>query len=43
MRGYVEKLKDFYKKGLYTVAQIQKLLNNGKITQEEYKYIITND
>lgn len=42
MRSYVEKLKDFYKKGLYTIAQTQKLLTNGKITQEEYEYIIND-
>lgn len=40
MRALVEKIKKYYDKGLYTIVQIQQMLDAGKITEEEYYYII---
>lgn len=39
MSVFVESLKRLYKKGRITVAKLQELLNDGKISQEEYNYI----
>jgi len=40
IRPFVVKVKEFYDKGLYTLAQIDNMLVKGKITQDEYNYII---
>lgn len=35
-----EKIRGWYRKGIYTVAQLEKLVEKGKITQEEMDLII---
>ena len=40
MRKFVEKIKTYYEKGLYTEAIVHKFLEKKKITQEEYEYIL---
>lgn len=40
MRSFVEKVKTFYMRGVYKKAQIDAMLEAGKITQEEYDYIV---
>lgn len=41
MREFVEKVKKFYDKGIYKKSQIDAMLEAGKITQEEYDYILS--
>ena len=36
----LEKVKKFYEKGVYKLAQINAMLSAGKITEEEYRYIV---
>lgn len=38
-----EKIKRYYKMGLYKEAHIQKLLSVGAISQEEYNEITTDN
>lgn len=40
MRAAVEQIKKFYDKGIYKISQINAMLEAGKITQEEYVYIV---
>ncbi len=40
MRSYVEKLKKYFDKGIYTYDTIVNLLEKGKITEEEFAYIV---
>ena len=40
MRGYVERLKKYYSKGLYTYDSMIRLLDLGIITEEEFHYIV---
>lgn len=40
MRTFVKSLKRLYDAGRCTDVYITSLLENGKITEEEYKYII---
>jgi len=40
MRPLVEKIKMYYDKGIYKKAQIDKMYESGKITYEEYRYIL---
>lgn len=40
MRAIVLKIKALYDKGAYKIEVINKLLEAGKITQEEYIYIV---
>lgn len=40
MRTVVEKIKAYYKKGIYTLAQIDAMYTAGKITHEERDYIL---
>lgn len=39
----VEKMKYYYQTGLWNINMIDKLLKLGKITEEEYNYIIGNN
>jgi len=43
MSARIEKLKRYYNSGKISLADIDKLLEAGKITQEEYDYIIASD
>lgn len=40
MKAFVEQVKKYYQKGIYSIAQINAMLNAGKITEEEYAYIV---
>lgn len=40
MRALVESLRRLYKGGKITAEKVAELLTEGKITQEEYEYII---
>lgn len=40
MRGYVERLKKYYSKGLYTYDSMIRLLDLEIITEEEFHYIV---
>ena len=40
MRAFVEQVKKYYKKGIYKIAQINAMIAAGKITDEEYTYIV---
>lgn len=40
MRSYVEKLKKYFDKGIYTYDTIVNLYEKGKITEEEFLYIV---
>lgn len=40
MRNYVERLKKYYSKGLYTYDSMIRLLDMGIITEEEFAYIV---
>jgi hypothetical protein len=40
MSTYVKSLKRLYEAGRLTDVRITELLENGKITEEEYQYII---
>lgn len=40
MRAVVEQIKKYYTKGIYSIAQINAMLKAGKITDEEYRYIV---
>lgn len=40
MSAFVESLKRLYKAGRVTMAKLNSLLAEGKITKEEYDYII---
>ena len=40
MRNYVERLKKYYDKGLYTYDSMIRLLDKGIITEEEFTYIV---
>lgn len=42
MRAFVEKIKTFYEKGLYTEEQVRVFYEKGKITEEELNYILGN-
>ena len=42
MRAFIEKIKTFYDKGLYTEEQVRAFYEKGKITEEELKYILAN-
>lgn len=35
-----EKIKKFYKMGLYTEAQVYKFVEKGVITEEQYRLIV---
>lgn len=39
----VDKMKYYYQMGLWNINMIDKLLKLGKITEEEYNYIIGNN
>jgi len=41
IRAFVEQVKKFYSRGIYKKAQIDNMLRAGKITQEEYYYILS--
>lgn len=41
MSTFVESLKRLYSQGKITIAQLDTMLSEGKITQEEYTYITT--
>jgi len=45
MKPHIEKLKRYYNSEpqKITIKEIDNLLANGKITQEEYDYIIASD
>lgn len=36
----IQKIKRYYDKGIYTISDIDKMLEAGKITQEEFDYIV---
>lgn len=36
----LDKVKMYFKKGIYKLAQINAMLSAGKITEEEYRYIV---
>ena len=38
-----EKIKRFYDLGLYTAEQVQKFVEKGVITEEEYKFIVKEE
>lgn len=40
MRPVVEKYKKYYESGFWTYDMVMNLLQKGKITQEEFDYII---
>lgn len=40
MSPFVEALKRAYKNGVLTIEKIDNLLREGKISQEEYQYIL---
>lgn len=40
MRTFVESLRRLYKAGRITMAKLETFLNEGKINQEEFEYII---
>lgn len=40
MRTFVEHVKMYYQKGRYNLRQINWMLQDGKITDEEYRYIV---
>lgn len=40
IREFVKKVKSFYDRGVYKRAQIDAMLQAGKITREEYEYIL---
>lgn len=40
MRTFVESLKRLYKAGRVTIEKLEGFLAGGKISQEEYDYII---
>lgn len=41
IRPFVIKVKEYYDKGIYKKSQIDAMLAAGKITQEEYDYILS--
>lgn len=41
MSMFVESLKRLYKSEKVTLVKLDQLKTNGKVTEEEYKYIIT--
>lgn len=40
MRAFVEQVRTYFKKGIYKINQINAMLAAGKITEEEYAYIV---
>ena len=40
MRTFVESLRRLYVSGRITLTKVQSFLASGKITQEEYDYIV---
>lgn len=38
-----EKMRNYYQNGLWNINMIDKLLKLGKITEDEYNYIIGNN
>lgn len=40
MRSYVIKLKKYYDMGIYTYDAIVALYDKGKITEEEFNFIV---
>lgn len=40
MRVFIEPIKRLYTKGSITIEQLEDRLNNGKLTQEEFDYIV---
>lgn len=40
MSEYAKKIKDYYDTGLWSLKRVQKALELGAITQEEYNQII---
>ena len=40
MSPLAQKIKYFYDKGIYTVAIVTKFYEDGKITEEEYNWIL---
>lgn len=36
----LDKIKGFYEKGIYTYTDVEKMLEAGKITLEEFTYIV---
>ena len=40
MSSKIEQYKDWYERGIWTKEQVDNLYNKGKITEEEYNYII---
>ena len=43
MRAFIEKIKTFYDKGLYTEEQVRAFYEKGKITEEELNYILESE
>lgn len=39
-RSTIDQIKAFYRKGIYKLSQIDAMLAAGKITDEEYTYIL---
>lgn len=39
-RATLEQIKKYYEKGIYKLSQINAMLSAGKITDEEYAYIV---
>lgn len=40
MRTFVESLKRLYRQGRVTIEKLQQFMSEGKISQEEFDYII---
>lgn len=36
----IERMKDYYKSGFWSLTRIEKLLENNKITKEDYQEIL---
>lgn len=43
MRQFVESIARLYAKGKIGFALIQKMLSDNKITEDEYKYIVSGE
>ena len=39
----IMRYKTMYKRGILTVAELEKMVEKGIITQEQYDFIIAND
>ena len=40
MRAVVEQIKKYYTKGIYSIVQINAMLDAGKFSKAEYIYIV---